>query len=263
MRLSINIFLIAFINLSCAGNSREDNAKIKVVTEKISNYYSEQPSHFRTVIKSYDELGVMKEKKELSHGNPDDPFPFKVTYYNERELEIKKLIGASENVLKLDFEYIYEKNKKDEVVRYIQYSDNSTSSKEVIIYDGDQIISKTQFNINGEIHSQDKYYYNNGLLDSVVQINNIFKSRLTVVYNYDSKDQIINIAFKDKNGSESISYHYNEQGNVDLEKKYMNKVLVDSIEFKYKYDDYGNWVEKEEIIRGHKVRVYKREYTYY
>ncbi len=185
----------------------------------------------------------------------DKKISTKIWKYVDDKLILSKTVNGS-NILKTDFLYnenilVGKKIRKDgNVNRFIHY-----------IY-GNNIILEECYGSNNKIETRTKRGYNdNGQeIESVLSFN-FFDNHHRYTYEYDEQGRLskCNKWDCDNKLTDSVKYAYNEQNDII---KSVNSETKLVLEYKYKYDTNGNWIEKQTFNEGEIQSFWKRDFEY-
>lgn len=84
-------------------------------------------------------------------------------------------------------------------------------------------------------------------------------------YQYDSQDRLIELVFLDYNQKPrgGSKFEYNEQGDISsILTTSADLATATKLNFVYKYDEKGNWIEQAEVEKGFVYTVIRRTITY-
>jgi len=201
----------------------------------------------------------------------------RLTWNNDLLIE-KEKIGynpvARNGILYRELEEFNYNNKSLHSVKLIKIGSRRTVSSQKLYYDENELVTNlTQFNIDNKIYSITNYIYDDKLnliqtkqkadinfyTDTFgVDQDDIFSRKVegplellgVSNYKYDKYNNII------ENESPQIMRNFDQQNKYIPEQN--NKTY-----YKYKYDKFGNWVEKLKLIEGEISMYWKREIEYY
>jgi hypothetical protein len=225
-------------------------------------------------VKNYSEIELKINKREKS---TNDTISVTNIIFNQNG-KLKTQIRQSSNNKGFSFnlEYIYDlkgnvikqKLKKDSITYEIKY-----------YYKGNRITKKTILNTNDSVFDNDnaKYIYNKK--DRLIKIEKLLITLDSITKDtifIDSREIIFNpnglktdyystiIRGKSKNKFQShLTYDYNDKYLVKKIKQFNEKGdLKYTRDFKYIFDDRGNWIEKQEFQNGDFKRIIKRIINY-
>lgn len=242
-------------------------------------------------IKEFDKNGkIIKEVNYFVDGEETE-----IEYlYDDKDSLIEKIvydINDDEREIKYALKYEYENNKlknvyglndEKEVIRVSEYIYNENGFTVLEFYEGkkeekeNNILKKYNNNYqeisfeknwdDGKYREKRLYFYNeNNKLDS---INNYYEDNLLFKHKYTFQDsvsivQLINYQVESE-GKLVWTREYNKNDEVISFIQNVNKKTNDALQYyDYKYDEYGNWIEKK---LSHNIVLYKitkREIEYY
>lgn len=207
----------------------------------------------------YDESGNILEKNGYnSEGNLDYKLVFN---YDENGNKIEAICYNSfgHSFGKTTYKY----DKHGNMIKKNNYnSEGSLDDKSIYKYDmHGNMIEKNDYNSNGSLDNKVTYKYD--------WKGNIIKGKL-----YDSNGLVSKFGYKYyKNGNmkelilydlnDKIQYRikYDENGN-EIEKFYFSNRLPDET-YKYEYDEQKNWTKRRDLSQPLHKKVTEREYQYY
>lgn len=220
--------------------------------------------------------------------------------FNEDGLIVRfSMISSSELLKKLSFSVRYKYDENDALLETENFGyDGTFSSKTLYNYNGELLIEANtydefnskikhetfEYDSNGLLSTHNlyrgsslkeyyKYHYKNGALFLKEKYNGDYNT-LRFVSRYEKEKEVLR-----ESPSGDMYIYYNENGlpsYIKNGKSYMdsfNMSSEDIIEFagssdasyEYKYDSYGNWIEKVELVGDGKIptRLEQRTITYY
>ena len=179
----------------------------------------------------------------------------KIWEYVDDKVILSKTVNGT-NILKTDFLYnenilVGKKIRKDgNVINFIHY-----------IY-GNNVILEEVYGNNSKIETRTKRAYNDKgqEIESVLSFN-FFDNHHRYTYGYDEQGRLFmcNKWDCDNKLTDSVEYSYNEQNDII---KSVNSETKLVLEYKYKYDTRGNWIEKQTFNEGEIQSFWKRDFEY-
>jgi len=261
---NIKIFLLGLLTsillLSCDKDKNDSKECTGTTVSTVSSGYDNQ---IKSTIEHYNISGLLTKVETSFFDSKNDYYE---TYKYDSENRIIEYFRSYEGYSK------YYHNAGNKVKTEFYDLDMILTGYNTFEYSVNTIIDKKKYSANGIQDTSSKYYYNNGLLDSIVTIlsnelktifdkmyykydsrgNNIERMRYSnhesdnielfqrYLYSYDNNSNLIKYEFRDKNGDLEFGtyfrYEYNDFGNLIKTKIYdSNDNQIDSVLVDYKY----------------------------
>jgi hypothetical protein len=232
------IYVTSMILIGCAGNKGiEGNENSNVKAEKRRQIMKEviiddnpDPLYSKTVI-NYDTNGKITEEIHFEKGDKlRDRYQYTYNEYGDM-VEWKIIHNDRESSEKTV--YLYDSNRKlIKEIKSINSDGTSDISHSFYTYDSQGRLIRADF--ENSFTTRHEYIYDkNGKLKTKIYYNN---DGLKDIENYDEKGNI--------KGDMNNSFKYDEKYNI-IEEIHVYPYGVSKFTFEYKYDEYGNWIERK------------------
>jgi len=261
---NIKIFLLGLLTsillLSCDKDKNDSEECSGTTVSTASSGYDNQ---VKSTIEYYNSSGFLTKVETSFFDSKNDYYE---TYKYDSENKIVDYFRSYEGYSK----YYYDAGNKVKTEFYDL--DMILTGYNTFEYSDNTIIDKKKYSANGIQDTSSNYYFNNGLLDSIVTVlsnelktiydkmyykydsrgNNIERLRYSnhesdnielfqsYFYLYDDNSNLIKYEFRDKNGDLEFGtyfrYEYNDFGNLIQTKIYdSSDNLIDSVQIDYQY----------------------------
>ena len=232
------IYVISMILLACQGkntngtqNSDVKGDKAKQVMKEVITDDNPNALFSKTVI-NYDLNGKITEELHFNNENIlSDRYHYTYNKYGDK-VEWKIFNGESD--LSQKTEYIYDSSRK--LVReicgiYPDYKASPDIRNSYYTYDSQGKLTRVDFENCFTTRHEFEYDKNNKLVKKV----------------YYNSDNTIDLEFFDENGNKkgdkNDSYKYDEKNNI-IEEIHDHSSYFSKFTFVYKYNEFGNWIER-------------------
>jgi len=245
------LIIIAFIILSSCNSSTEER--------KINQIIQTSSGSTTRFIQKYDERGnIILSEQDYDKYGPDDEI---YKYYYEKDNLIKEewyfRNGSKTELSKTDY-YTY--NSDNTINTKVSMDMNGNQFQE-FKYDhkmvkGERETTISQFDSSGELMQE--WFYKYDSIDRVIQEPNEYQGSIYGYqkYQYSNNNSVQITMFNGgSNPGSTESYRIDERGNYFSED-------TDDTQYKWKFDKYGNWIEKE-ILKENGGWTAFREISYY
>jgi len=267
MRKKVIAFTLVFLLCTFAFGQKKQNAKPLIKSEEIT-YHGIDGRHINRVdkqglneYKEYNADGTISKiyivefdkRKNKNIYNLNERYFYEEGKLNKIE-EIGSITGEKHK------EILFSYNKEMQLIKKIE---NQFQANKLVM---NQLSAYTDYcyNVNEEIEKRYEYQETKKefLLTSIItKIYDLHKNMIQEkTANFDGNiSGVINIKYDNSNKpialessyfKEKINYKYNSHGDLEVEETRSEKrPTIESSNYSYIYDNYGNWIERKDIIK--------------
>ncbi|MDR2423481.1 MAG: hypothetical protein LBD59_02000 [Prevotellaceae bacterium] len=266
MNLTVKTFIsLTFCFSMCCAYSQFDNTlaelglknAVKSVLETDYQIGGNESKAERNVLTKFSENGCKTEER---HFVPSGEISYSANFKYSSSGE---LMEETVNNTGKDFVRTYSSNAQ-KITIHIRYETAAQLSAEYYLDDKGKVTQRVDYDDEGKTFRTFKYSYSSNRLQLETQT--MQESILQFKYAYNSKGRLEKKMEMSPAGKtlHTVSYTYDANGNVLTEtSSYSNDPDKLVIQYKYIYDNRGNWTEKRESMNGNLFSITKREITYY
>lgn len=266
MNYTVKTFIsLTFCCFICSAYAQFDNTlaelglkdAVKSVLETDYQIGGSESKEGRKLLIKFSDNGCKTEERHfVSSGEISYSANFKYSSSGE-------LMEETVNNTGKDFVRTYSSNAQ-KITVHIRYDAAAQLSAEYSLDAKGKVMQRIDYDDEGKTFRTFKYSYSSNRLQAETQTTQ--ESTLQFKYAYNSKGRLEKKTELTPAGkaSHTVSYTYDANGNVLSEtSSYAGDSDKIVIQYKYVYDQKGNWTEKRESMNGNLFSITKREISYY